>query len=180
MRIEFTTASRKHRIGRAHIRYVMATQQPQEVTTHRGERGWRYVGADDWGLELEVIAVELDGGDLLVIHAMPAAMVREMTMPKRTPPKATTKTPIGPDVDLAKEVRRDTQGRRVTDDYVERLLGASRKPGRPSLAEEGPSPSIAFRVPAALRTRAEEVAASEGKTVSQLAREALEARLEAS
>jgi predicted HicB family RNase H-like nuclease len=101
-------------------------------------------------------------------------------MAKRTPPKVTTKTPIGRDVDLDKEVRRDKQGRRVDESYADRLIEATRRPGRPSLAEDGPSPSIAFRVPAALRERAEELAAREGKSVSELAREALEARIAAS
>jgi hypothetical protein len=101
-------------------------------------------------------------------------------MARRTPPKVTPKTPIGRDVDLTREVRRDKQGRRIDDAYVERLIGASRKPGRPSLAEGGPSPSIAFRVPASMREQAEAVAAKEGMTVSQLAREALEARIAAS
>ena len=101
-------------------------------------------------------------------------------MARRTPPKVTTKTPIGRDVDLTREVRRDKQGRRIDQAYVDELVEASRRPGRPSLAEDGPSPSIAFRVPAALRQRAEEVAAREGKTVSELAREALEARIKAS
>src|SRR6476620_2320065 len=98
-------------------------------------------------------------------------------MAKRTPPKVTTTTPIEPDVDLTREVRRDKQGRRMDQAYVDGLIGVSRRPGRPSLAEDGPSPSIAFRVPQALRERADEVALREGKTVSQLAREALEARL---
>ena len=101
-------------------------------------------------------------------------------MAKRTPPKVTTKTPIGRDVDLSKEVRHDKQGRRVDESYADRLIEAARRPGRPSLAEDGPSPSIAFRVPAALRERAEELAAREGKSVSELAREALEARIAAS
>lgn len=101
-------------------------------------------------------------------------------MAKRTPPKVTTATPIGHDVDLKRDVRRDRQGRRIDEPYVDRLLQATRRPGRPSLADKGPSPSIAFRVPATLRQRAEEVAAAEGKTVSELAREALEARIKAS
>lgn len=101
-------------------------------------------------------------------------------MADRQVPKVTTDTPLGPDVDLGREERHDRHGQRITEDYVERLVGAARKPGRPSLAEDGPSPSIAFRVPAALRRRADEVAAREGKTVSELAREALEKRLEAS
>ena len=71
MRIEFTTASRKHRIGRARVRHVMATTQPELVVTNRGEEGWRYVGPDDRGLILEVIAVETDDDTLLVIHVMP-------------------------------------------------------------------------------------------------------------
>lgn len=76
MRIEFTTASRKHRVGRAHVRYVMATQEPQVTVTARGSLGWKYVGPDDRGVELEVIAVELENGDVLVIHAMPTALRR--------------------------------------------------------------------------------------------------------
>ena len=47
---------------------------PVIMLTARGEAGWRYVGPDDRGLELDVIAVELDTGDLLVIHAMPTAL----------------------------------------------------------------------------------------------------------
>jgi predicted HicB family RNase H-like nuclease len=101
-------------------------------------------------------------------------------MAKRAAPKVTQQTTIGRDVDLKRQVRRDREGRRVDDAYVERLIGASRKPGRPSLAETGPSPSIAFRVPASVREQAEAVAEKEGKTVSQLAREALEARIAAS
>jgi cation transport regulator ChaC len=102
-------------------------------------------------------------------------------MGKRIPPKVSVKTAIDRGVvDIERDVRLDTAGRRVDDEYVERLVTASRKPGRPALAADGPSPSIAFRVPAALREQAEDLAAREGKTVSQLAREALEARLAAS
>jgi predicted HicB family RNase H-like nuclease len=101
-------------------------------------------------------------------------------MAKRTTPRVTQRTPIGRDVDLKRQVRRDREGQRIDDAYVERLIGVSRKPGRPSLAEAGPSPSIAFRVPVSVREQAEAVAAKEGKTVSQLAREALEARIAAS
>jgi hypothetical protein len=101
-------------------------------------------------------------------------------MAKRAAPKVTQQTTIGRDVDLKRQVRRDREGRRVDDAYVERLIGASRKPGRPALAGDGPSPSIAFRVPASVREQAEAVVAKEGKTVSQLAREALEARIAAS
>jgi hypothetical protein len=73
VRIEFTQASRKHRIGREHVRHVMATTVPSPVLTNRGAEGWQYVGRDDRGVMLEVIAVETDAEEptLLVIHAMP-------------------------------------------------------------------------------------------------------------
>ena len=52
--------------------------------------------------------------------------------------------------------------------------------GRPSLTGAGQkSPQVSFRVSAETRRRAEELAASEGKTVSELARDALEARVRA-
>jgi hypothetical protein len=51
----------------------------------------------------------------------------------------------------------------------------ARGPGRPSLGGVGEhSPRVSFRVDADTRTRAAERAAREGKTVSALAREALE------
>jgi hypothetical protein len=77
--IRFTQAARKHRIGRASVRYVMATTTPAAVTTGQGNPGWRYVGPDERGRELEIIAVEIgaqQGQDpyLLVIHVMPASL----------------------------------------------------------------------------------------------------------
>lgn len=71
VRVEFTSASRRHRIGRAHVRYVLATARPDLIVTNRGEQGWRYVGPDDRDVVLEVIAVETDRDTLLVIHVMP-------------------------------------------------------------------------------------------------------------
>ncbi len=100
-------------------------------------------------------------------------------MAKLVPPKVTLDTPIGPYVDLEKEVVRDKKGRRITDAYVKSFVDAARKPGRPSLAD-GRSPAVACRLPRELRQKAEALAEREGKTISQLAREALESRLEAS
>ena len=101
-------------------------------------------------------------------------------MARRTAPKVSTSTPLGRTVDLSQEAVRDKRGRPIDANYVEELVEAARKaPGRPSLAK-GTSPSVAFRLPPELRARAAEIAASEGKTVSQLAREALEARLDRS
>jgi predicted HicB family RNase H-like nuclease len=100
-------------------------------------------------------------------------------MTRRSAPKVTTTTPIGRDVDLAHEEVRLRSGRRLTQALADELVEEVRKAGgRPSLSGEATrSPQIAFRVPAELRERAARVAAAEGKTVSQLAREALEQRL---
>ncbi len=46
--------------------------------------------------------------------------------------------------------------------------------GRPPLGIDGTSPQITFRVPIAMRIRAEKLAKSEGVSVSALARQALE------
>jgi predicted DNA-binding protein len=85
---------------------------------------------------------------------------------------------LGPDVDLDVEIIRDKKGRRITEVRAAQLADEALSKvgrGRPSLAG-GPShsPQVSFRAPAELRVRAEERAAREGKTVSQLAREALE------
>lgn len=100
-------------------------------------------------------------------------------MSNQSAPKVTTKTPIGRDVDLDREDVRLRSGRRLTSKVAEEIAEEVRRTrGRPSLSGDPTrSPQIAFRVPAEVRDRAAEVAAAEGKTVSQLAREALEARL---
>ena len=100
-------------------------------------------------------------------------------MSKRTAPRVTTETPIGADIDLEREYVRLPSGRRLTSKVSEEIVEEVRRAGgRPSLSGDAKrSPQIAFRVPAEVRDRAAEVAAAEGKTISQLAREALEARL---
>jgi hypothetical protein len=85
---------------------------------------------------------------------------------------------VGPDVDLDKEVIRDSKGRRITEKRAEDIADetlAKIGRGRPSLTgSRARSPQVSFRAPAELRAKAEARATSEGKTVSQLAREALE------
>lgn len=100
-------------------------------------------------------------------------------MSKRTAPRVTTETAIGPDVDLDREDIRLRSGKRLTPKLAEEIVEEVRRAGgRPSLSGAAArSPQIAFRVPPEVRERAAQVAAAEGKTVSQLAREALESRL---
>ncbi len=92
-------------------------------------------------------------------------------MNERTPPRIARETPIGPDVDLAQEDLRLADGTRLTPEVAEDIVEQVRRAtGRPSL-------SGTFRVAATVRERAAAVAAREGKTISQLAREALEERI---
>lgn len=68
---KFTRGSRKHRIGRAHARYVMASVDPIVVPATAGvDERFVWVGVDDRGLELEIVALNLDD-KVLVIHVMP-------------------------------------------------------------------------------------------------------------
>lgn len=94
---------------------------------------------------------------------------------------------VGPDYDPdSGEVLHDAAGRPLSAEALEKLadeaeggydLSAARQThprrGRPSLAQ-GESPQVRFRLPADLRDRAADVAQREGKSLSQLARAALE------
>jgi predicted HicB family RNase H-like nuclease len=72
----------------------------------------------------------------------------------------------------------------ITDELAERLadeaeagydLTDAKRVGRKSLGgQSGPSPRVNFRMTAELQARAQARAEQEGKTVSQIAREALE------
>ena len=82
------------------------------------------------------------------------------------------------DVDITRKIVRDTKGRRITQDYVDRAVSdvhAKVGRGRPSLTGKAKaSPQVTFRLPPRLRAKAEARAKREGKRVSEVAREALE------
>lgn len=75
-KVRFARSATRHRISKDGIRHVIAhfrirfEEPPQEGL---GKRSIRivYLGEDEDGQELEVMAVELEGGGLYVIHAMP-------------------------------------------------------------------------------------------------------------
>ncbi len=71
MEIRFTQSARKHRIGKVHALYVMENF-PYSVVEGKNEASLQrvWIALDTRGLELEVIALELDDY-LLVIHVMP-------------------------------------------------------------------------------------------------------------
>jgi hypothetical protein len=54
----------------------MARSEPTATTANNGDVAWRWIGLDERGRELDVIAVETQGEQdaapvLLVIHVMP-------------------------------------------------------------------------------------------------------------
>jgi predicted HicB family RNase H-like nuclease len=105
-----------------------------------------------------------------------------VSVPKHPSPRIANDTPIGPDVDLVREDLRLADGTRLTQEVADEIVDkVHRSAGRPSLSgRAAASPQIAFRVAPSVRDRAAELAAREGKTISQLAREALEERVAAS
>lgn len=72
--LRFTRSARKHRIGRAHALHVIDSAEPVDVLA-MGEFDARkvWVGDDDRGIELEIVALVLPD-ELLVIHVMPTAL----------------------------------------------------------------------------------------------------------
>ena len=71
MEIRFTKSARKHRIGKGRALYVIENYSPGYVHGRLNTKDKLiWVGIDDRGLELEIVAVA--GNDyLLVIHVMP-------------------------------------------------------------------------------------------------------------
>ena len=76
MQIRSTESARRHRIGKVHARYVMDEYKPTRVPAD-DEHGERlvWVGTDDRGLELEIVAV-VETDYSLVIHVMPRSFNR--------------------------------------------------------------------------------------------------------
>lgn len=77
-KIQFAQSARKHRIGKAHTLWVMHHFEfTRDLAPDGSGKDDRliWVGKDDRGLELEVIAIELDKM-LLVIHVMPRSFRR--------------------------------------------------------------------------------------------------------
>jgi predicted HicB family RNase H-like nuclease len=89
---------------------------------------------------------------------------------------------LGPDVDLEAEDIRDSQGRRITQDYVEQAVADTYERlsrGRPSLSGRGEhSPEVRARVPRQLKEQLTRAAEEQGRSPSAVVREALERYLE--
>jgi hypothetical protein len=148
----------------------MEHAQPVVVPANRyPDEQYVWIGLDDHGLELEVVAV-LKPDCLMVIHVMPNQL-------EATDMSRKSKYKLGPDIDLDRDVVLDNRGERITEErareIAEHALEQVRR-GRPSLTGSGRrSPLVSFRVPADLAVRAVELAEREGKSISELGREAL-------
>lgn len=90
---------------------------------------------------------------------------------------AKSKYVLGRDIDLDKEVIRDSEGKRITSKRAEKIVEEviTQAVGRPSLT--GPakvSPEIKAKVPEKLKLALEREAKRQGQTPSALIRQALE------
>lgn len=169
--VRFSQSARKHRIGRAHALYVMDNGEPQWDRPAGKEPRLLWIGPDERGVELEVVAVQTPDY-LLVIHVMPTALRGK----GGNPMTGTSGYRLGPDVDLDVEDVRDADGTRITEDVAEQIAAeVLTRAGRPSLTGPGAhSPEIKARVPIELRDRLAEAARSRHTTASAIIREALE------
>ena len=71
----FRTA-RRHRVGKAHAMHVIATAPPVRVpATETLDARLVWVGEDDRGIELEIVALDLADA-IVVIHVMPTVIRR--------------------------------------------------------------------------------------------------------
>jgi len=76
MQIKFTQSARKHRIGKARAMYVINHYSPTFVAGEEDGEGQQvWIGQDDRGLELEIVALVLTDY-LLVTHVMPTDLRR--------------------------------------------------------------------------------------------------------
>jgi len=172
--VRFAKSARKHRIGKAHALFVLENHEPVTFLSSYGEdQKLLWIAQDDRGLELEIVAVKL-AENILVIHVMPRNFRMEELM-------AESQYVLGKDIDLDKEVIRDSQGKRITSKRAERIVEEviAQAVGRPSLT--GPSkvsPEIKARVPEKLKRALQKEAKRQGQTTSAVIRQALEEYLD--
>jgi hypothetical protein len=71
MDTRFTQSARKHRIGKTRALYVINNYMPINIQSDaETKEKLLWIGQDERGLELEIVAILLDNY-LLVIHVMP-------------------------------------------------------------------------------------------------------------
>ena len=74
--VRWYRSARRHRIGKAHALHVIRTTDPITVpATSTTDARLVWIGPDDRGIELEIVALDLPQG-LVVIHVMPTSLRR--------------------------------------------------------------------------------------------------------
>ena len=74
--VRWFRSARRHRIGKAHAMHVISTTDPVRVpATANLDVRLVWIGADDRGIELEIVALDLPDA-IVVIHVMPTALRR--------------------------------------------------------------------------------------------------------
>lgn len=166
--MRWARSATKHRISRERTRFVIEHAAMRfRIPPPEGSRDERllYLGIDADGAPLEIMAVELDAGELYVIAEEVPSPVRGGSQMAKLKTKAGTTLTRDQTEDLAAEAERGYD-----------LTKATREPakgGRPPL-EDGVSPRISYRVGDTLYRRTKAKAKTEGRTVSEVARAALE------
>ena len=69
-KVEFARSARRHRIGYAHAFHVIVNSEAQWLAE---QQQFTWIGLDDRGVELEIVAV-IKPDCLLVIHVMPTQL----------------------------------------------------------------------------------------------------------
>ncbi len=76
--VRFARSARKHKVGKAHAMHVIKNNIPRDVPAgdeFDARKVW--LGADDRGVDLEIVAVVLPY-ELLIIHVMPSGLRRKL------------------------------------------------------------------------------------------------------
>lgn len=71
-------SARRLRVGKRSALYVMRTEEPEVIASEQAGRCTRleWIGRDERGRELEIVAIELTHGGIAVIHVMPTVARR--------------------------------------------------------------------------------------------------------
>lgn len=74
--VRWFRSARRHPIGKAHAMHVITTVEPVHVpATELFDARLVWIGFDDRGIELEIVALDLPRA-IIVIHVMPTGAAR--------------------------------------------------------------------------------------------------------
>ncbi len=74
--VRWYRSARRHRIGKAHAKFVIDSVVPDHVpATATAHARLVWIGEDDRGIELEIVALDLDDA-IVVVHVIPTALRR--------------------------------------------------------------------------------------------------------